>query len=238
MRPSRPVLTALLIVIALLLMTNTLWLFPDDGETEFTYERTEIEVEDGLLTDDSPDRYLSENNLNSIDCTFPSNSRLCAFDRSLLEHGPTTVSADSEFRTRGPTYTLVDGAYYERVAEHNETNGTSTLDLERVSPEELLAATANNVSHLNADDPHLDDIPLEYQIAVTGETVTTTTHLDGDSLGELFLRNGIYYTVVATGQEQIDRPLVSETRELLGLIGLVVLVVSLGRLIYRIDWTE
>ena len=231
-------LTALLVVVGLLLVTNSLWLFPDDGETEYTYERVEIGVEDEQLSYDRPGRYLSGNDLNRVDCTLTPDSRLCAFDRYILENGPVTVSNDYDIRTRAPTYTLVDGAYYERVAEETDGEASYTLALDPVRPEELLSAIATDVSQIDEDDRNFDDIPLEYQIAVTGGSVTTTTHLEADSVGEVFRRNDTYYTVVATGHEQINRPLVSEGRGPLFLVGLLGLFVSLVQVIGRIDWEE
>lgn len=237
-KPRRPVLTVLLVVAGLLLVTSSLWLFSDDGELEYTYERTEIEVEDGQLSYDHPGRYLSGNDLNSVDCTLSPDSLLCALDRYILESGPITVSSDYGVRTRGPTYTLVGGAYYERVTEETDAEGRYTLDLERVGPEELLSAIATDVSQIDEDDRRFDDIPLEYQVAVTGETTTTTTHLDADSVGEVFVRNDTYYMVVATGHEQIDRPLLPEARGPLFFIGLLFVFASFVQVIDRVDLVE
>lgn len=237
--PARVAATVLLVVAGILLVTNTIWLFPDDGDLAYTYERADIEIEDDLLSYDRPGLdYLVANDLNSVDCTLPSgtwrNERLCAFDRYILENGPVTVPGDYDERIGG--YTLVDGAYYERVNE--ETEPESTFDLERVSPEDLVAAIATDVSQIDENDPAFDDIPREYQIAVTGETTTTTTELDEEDVGEVFRRGDAYYTVVVTNHERIDRPMILGARWPLVLLGLLFLFLSFTQVVDRIDWVE
>ena len=67
---SRRTTLALLVVVGLLLVTNPLWLYPDAGESEYTYERSAVTVEDGTLTYDGVDapHFRRANDLRSVGC--------------------------------------------------------------------------------------------------------------------------------------------------------------------------
>lgn len=230
---SEPRIAALLLVVGLAALTNPLWLFPHDGDRKYTYERSEITVENGTFDYRPDDRlYYHENDLVDVGCQRADGfDRACSFDRYLLAHGPVTVRADGG---RGaPGFVVLDGDYYRRVAIDEGSNTTS--DVERVAPRELLAAVATNVSIVAV--PPLDgDLPMPDRVAVTGETVTTFDRVPADELGRVYRRNDSYYTVVLTAETHVDAPFVSPgLRDLLtvgglgALLGAVVLV--LGRFV-------
>lgn len=222
--------SALLVVVALLAATNSLWLFPDEGELAYTYERTEIEVEDGTLSyaEEPPREFDQQNDMSDVGCTpgLPHGSRACAFDKHIVENGPVTVSGGyGGHIADDPPFVYLNGSYYHRVSHVNETTPGRTYDVEPISPEDLLSEMATNVSSIDPDAVEVSSTPI--QIVVTGDEVTTTRNFADRQLGEVYDRDGSYYAVVLTDRNRIDRPLLSPvTRQLLFFGGLVVLFFS------------
>lgn len=243
---------ALLVVVGLLLVANFVWLFPHEGELKYTYERVRIEVEDGELT--YPTVFFAENynDLNAVGCQpEDTRQRACAFDLHLVTHGPITFSepeAHIPRRTldKAPTFVQLHNGYYRRI--HRFNNRSVTYDVERVTPRELLAAIAHNITGIQPGDLP-EDAPWDTRLAVTGDTMTTfqapedkTFGIaeDGDygrgpedkDLGNVYQRNGTYYTVIANHTESVDHPLITKgSRVVIGFLGLGVLVVAITDLI-------
>lgn len=205
---SRNTITALLVVGGLLLVTNPLWLYPNAGEARYTYERSEITVENGALTYDGMDTrgFGKRNDLNPVGCQHydTDGGRACAFDRHLVDHPPVTVPREQIVAEIRPDFVRIDGAYYRRIHRPSETDTgrTVTHDVERVAPETVLSESAMNVSGIS--EASVDDLRVTYRVAVTGDTETAFERPDNDDLGNVYLQNGTYYTVVATDQTTFD----------------------------------
>lgn len=224
----------LLVVGGLLLVTNPLWLLPHEGETEYTYERSEILVENGTLTYDGAGvlGFSEENSLNPVGCQRYDDEqpRACAFDHHLVSHEPVTVPG-RPWGVLDPEFVRLDDGYYRRI--HRITgsgeNRTGTHDVERVTPETVLAESAVNLS--GGSGAGSDDLPLAVQIAVTGETRTSFEDLDEDQLGTVYRYDGSYYTVVGTDDRSVDRGLTylryELPRYLLASVGVLLLVGAL-----------
>jgi hypothetical protein len=217
-------------VVGLALALNGYWLLPNEGETMYRYERTPVTVEDGALTYDSPREHPVPGELRAVDCqTADRYGRACALDRRVVASGNLTVAAgtDVSLRAAERDYARVEGAYYERTVVTNATH--ATYGLERLSPRDLRAAIADEVPPASAYDS--DDFPASapatFRAAVTGDPVFSPEAPYEAGLGELYVQEGSYYTVVQTGERERDRPLVShETRPILAGVGVVTMVVG------------
>lgn len=145
---SRRTQAALLAVAGLLLVTNPLWLFPNAGEVEYTYERSEITVENGTITYDGIDdiEFREWNDLRPVGCQWydSDGERACAFDEYLANNPPVTVSRQMTWGRITPDFVLIDGDYYRRIHRPNDSNVTH--DVEAVSPETVLEESADNVT--------------------------------------------------------------------------------------------
>lgn len=75
-------------------------------------------------------------------------------------------------------------------------------DVKAVSPRTILAETAVNITGSSASG--IGDLPLEWQIGITGDPRVTVEDLDENELGRIFRKNGSYYTVVATDKAVVD----------------------------------
>lgn len=239
--PSRRATVALLVIGGLLLLTNPLWLYPDAGETHYTYERSAIVTEDGSITYDGIDhrRFREQNDLEPVGCQRHDREgeRGCAFDQHLVDHPPVTVPREQLSAIVEPEFVHVRGDYYRRTHNPNGSgsNETVTHDVERVTPETVLAESAQNLTEIS--NTERGTVPLEFYVAVTGETVTSTERLDREDLGNVYRRNGSYYTVVATDRTLNDRgpPVLQyeNPRRILMLVGIVLLVWAAQRVYIR-----
>lgn len=193
----------LLVIVGVLLLTNPLWLFPNEGATKYTYERAEITVENGIFAyhgADIPD-FAEENSLSRVGCQHVDDqARACAFDQHLGNHGPITVAWEGQGTTR-PEFIRLADAYYRRIHRLNRSSETVAYDVERVSPRTVLAEAATNISGVSTSPSA--DLPLAFRIAVTGETVTSFEEPDRTELGRVYQLNGSYYTVVRTDESHI-----------------------------------
>lgn len=225
MRPSRPVRALLLAVLGVALVTNVLWLFPAEGETEYTYARSEITVTNGTFdyrnAHDGPGEEW--NDLVPVACDAYDADRTCAFDAYLAANGPVTLDGDTSFGSR-TAFVRIDDTYYHRTVEDTE-NGT-VYDVERVEPRSLLAEVATNLS--GAAPGEADDLPLQPRVAVTGEPESTAAFPERDQVGEVYRVDGTYYTVVIVEEGTVDWPLFAEwLRVPLAVLGLFLLVAAL-----------
>ena len=195
---SRRTQAALLAVAGLLLVTNSIWLFPHAGKFEYTYERSEITVENGTMTYDGMDyyRFRDRNDLQAVGCqrTDRDGERACAFDAYLSENPPVTVSRQMSPGRITPDFVEIDGDYYRRI--HRPDDSNVTHDVTQVPPRSVLTQSASDLSGHSV--PDRGTVPLAYYVAVSGETVTSFEALERDDLGRIYLRNGTYYTVVGT----------------------------------------
>lgn len=226
MSARRPALV--FFAIGVLLLTNPLWLFPHEGDIRYTYERSEIVVENGTLTYDGKGvvEFAEENSLDPIECQSYDDEqpRACSFDSHLATRGAATVPDDFRGRIE-PEFVRIDEAYYRRVHSQNESADTGvTHDVERVTARTVLAESATNISGLS----NAFAADLELRVAVSGDTVTSFEDLSGDELGNIYRRDGSFYTVVGTDEKTIDHGLPFHPFELsryaLMVVGLVFIV--------------
>ncbi len=208
MSPRRTI-ALLAVVVGVLLLTNPIWVFPNEGDTRYTYERSALVVENGSFVYAGADRsgFRERNALTPIACQLHETEqpRACAFDYHLVDHGP--VTAQDQLSGVEPDFARLRGGYYRRIVNRSVTDDNQYLthDVREVAPRTILAETAVNVTGSSASD--IGDLPLEWQIAITGETRSTVEQLDAHELGRIFLKDGSYYTVVATDDAVVDHGL-------------------------------
>jgi len=231
--------TLLLVVIGVAFVTNPFWLYPNNGETRYTYERAVITVENGTLTYEGADAedFARANDLDDVGCQpRDERGRACAFDSYLADAPPVTVPNRS-FRTEGPTFVELEDGYYRRLRTDNESG--MTYDVERVPHEELLSEVSTDISHANPGELS-GDVNTATRVAVTGEPVTSleppaTEDAAGVDTGSAYEINGSYYTVVVADQGVIDNPLLSSAgRLVLELVGVLFLLGAFLRVSDRV----
>lgn len=220
-------LAALLLAVGLLAVANGWWLFPHDGDRQYTYERAAITVENGTFDyrGDDAFRYHRENDLVDVGCQPRSDGigRACALDLHLVEHGPVTVATGAGY-SGTPAFVRLDGAYYHRTV--NRSGANTTYDVEPVAPRTVLAAIAANVSGVDPATVDRAD-PITFRVAVTGATETTVDRVEADSLGTVYRRGDSYYTVVLTDESTVHRPLVSSgLRDVLAVLGVALVLAA------------
>lgn len=250
--------TVLAVAVGLLLITNPAWLFPHAGDLQSTYQRVPLVVDNGTLLYDvsnvtdsfekgDVERYTDNgtieyrdmstlgissraNDFDEIDCEFPHDgSRGCAFDAYLLSQGPIQLGT-GRGTSYEPTHDFVhlDNQYYRRIHRAFDTNDSVRYDVERIQPQDLLAAMAENIS---SSDPG-GNVRWERRLVATGETKTSFTLHD---MGAVYRYNGTFYTVVRT-TEGTHRPAFSPSdtiRALLIFAGICLVVAGVGRTFYR-----
>ena len=223
--PSRRQYAALvLLAVGLAAVLNGSWLFPNEGERRYTYERTELGIENGTLEPQrAPDRRYDEyHHLDGVACDHGPATRDCAVDRHLREAGPVTVATPDAF-VQGPDYTRLEDAYYRRIAA---TNGPQvSLELERVDPTTVRADLATTAPA--APPEAVEAAPPGYRAVATGDSVTASDPPHEADLGTVYSQDGVYYTAVLTGTTRLDRPLVSPAfRSFLSFAGAVLLIAA------------
>lgn len=238
--PSVRVRAGLLVLVGLLLVTNTVWLFPHEDDLRYTYERKRIDVENGTLTYHGRSGTLfggEYSDLNALGCQFADpDGRACAFDEYLVTHGPIATSKQNA-SSRIPEFVRLESGYYRRIHRHNES--TSTYDVERVTPREFLEAVAVNLTGVRPGD--LDEgYPLDVRLAVEGGTTTSFDDIEDDELGRIYRRGGRYYTVVVTDQESVDPPfpLPDGVRRSIELVGILSLLAATVLILRHTEWTR
>lgn len=231
MSPRRTI-ALLVVLVGVLLLTNPIWLFPHEGDRRYTYERSAIEIEHGSLEYAGADvsGFWERNALTPIACQFHEDEqpRACAFDYHLVDHGP--ITAGNLLPHVEPDFARLRGDYYRRIVNQSVTDENLNIhDVEQVSPRTVLAESAVNVTGISTSEDIV--VPLEWEIAITGETRSTFEELEEDELGRIFLKNGSYYTVVGTDEVTVDHGLMylryEVPRLMLMILGVVVILVGL-----------
>jgi hypothetical protein len=225
-----------LLLVGLTAVLNGMWLFPNEGEQRYTYERAELVVENGALerARTPPRQYAEHHQLDGVDCDRGTVTRDCTLDRYLLDEGPVTVQARNPL-AEGPEYTRLGDDYYRRVVAANGSR--ATLDVERVDARTVRADLSTTVPA--AGPGTLGDAPPVYRAVATGGPVTSSEPPHQAALGDVYDQNGTYYTAVVTDASELDRPLLSPTsRDLLSAVGIALLVVAVLALSPRRDTQE
>lgn len=233
MSPQR--LAILLVIGGLMLATNPAWLFPHEGDTRYTYRRSEIRVENGTFeyAGEEIHGFAEQNSLNPVGCqpNDDEHPRACAFDHHLLTHESVTVPGQPS--SLEPDFVRLNGTYYRRLHHINGSDGTytGTYDVKRVTPETILTESALELSRQSGS---VSDALL-LRVAATGDSVTTFEDLDEEELGTVYRINGSYYTVVGTNERIIDHGLTFLRYELPRylLVGVGVLLVVGALFVHR-----
>lgn len=226
----RPRVAVLLFVLGIAALTNPLWLFPAEGEDRYTYERSEITIDNGTLVYEG--RLHNEigatvGYLNDIDCQGTDGfSRGCALDYSVTKTGPVTVPESWEGRDRPVVeYAQFNGTYYHRLRIENATG--LTFDVEQVSPEDVREELAVNVSR---SEPDLSQSTHPgYVTAVTGEPVTSVEPpiIEGGFTGSVYQDGDTFFTIAITNETTVNYPVFGEwTRAVLYFVGLVLILLG------------
>jgi hypothetical protein len=195
-----------LLVVGLVAIPNGMWLFPHEGETRYTYERTPLVVENGTLAPRAEPlpAYTERHHLREVDCDRGLSPRDCVLDRHLLSEGPVTVTGDAD-RVDEPRYTRIEGDYYRRVVTTNASR--TTLDVRAVDAEQVredLAVRARPV-----DASAVRDSPPGYRAVATGDPARSFVPPHEAALGRVYVQNGTHYTPIVARERQLDRPLLS-----------------------------
>lgn len=191
----------------LLLSAPALW-NPGADYATVTYDAQNVEYANGYLRVGA----LS-GQIDGLACYALDESRYCALERYVAEHGPVTVprtdlaAARSEF--------VVAGGFYRPV--YNASDDSATLGLKAVSSETVLSELSEPAAEL----------PAAAREAVrTGDSVTVRTsveRLDGDDRRSSFVAaNGTYYLLERnyTAHDGTASPLVTPVKVLLFALGL------------------
>jgi hypothetical protein len=219
---------AVMAVIAVALATSSMWFFPAEGETRYTYDRAEVSIEGGEITYDGKDgpngRY---NELEAVDCQrFDGGGRRCAFDAYLAANGPINLSdRDGGFDEAIPAFVELSDGYYHRVTE-SVGEDTIAYDAEPIAATEVLAAIGTETAG-GADSQF-----ISRRVAVSGAEQSLTEPSEVSGLGEVYRVDGTDYVVVVTGRHTIDDvpvPHAHEAMTILGIAWLVGLGLILGR---------
>lgn len=215
----------LLALLGVALLTNVLWLFPQEREIEYTYARSELTVTNGTFdyrnARDGPGHEW--NDLVPVGCDSYDPDRACAFDAYLAANGPVTLDGNTPYESQ-TAFVRIEDAYYHRTIE--DTENSTVYDVERIAPRALLAEVSTNLS--GAAPGEADDLPLQARVAVTGEPESTAAFPDRDDAGGVYRVDGTYYTVVIVEERSVDWPLFAEWMRLpLGVLGMFLLVAAL-----------
>ena len=234
-RTLQPVL---LVGVGLLLLANPFWLVPHEGDPLYTYERSEVVVENGTFAYHGKEvgPFDNENDLTPVACIDHDTNHLraCALDAHLVTDGPITVPRTVAGET-DLHFVRVEDAYYRRIRRVDDSDdpATVTLDVERVPPRTVLAESAVNLSDVSRVPP---DAGVRMRVLVTGEPETSFTDLSDHALGTVYRRNGSYYVVVRTGATVVDHgPLLHPLRYEVpryGLVGIGAVLLLGGALLY------
>lgn len=219
-----------LLLVGVALFANPVWLFPDEGEERYTYERVELVPADDEIVYQRDIEWIvggHHNDLRAVGCEgfleSTGSSRLCAFEQSVAEDSPVTVSEDAYAASSAePRFVDLRDGYYRRAVRENGSK--VTLDVQPVSAETVLAESARDPT--DSDAAVLKDEPGTRALA-TGSPVVTPEPPESVRTGTVFRYEGTYYTVAVTDESVVDRPLVSSgLRAFLQLAGLLVVVVG------------
>ncbi|MFC7226344.1 hypothetical protein N0B31_02935 [Salinirubellus salinus] len=240
MAPStRRLLLVLLVSVAL--FANPVWLFPNEGETRYTYERSELvpqgdDVEYDPVVDPNHGGY--SNDLSGVGCESvfgqrtdrDLSERVCAFEQSVADDGPVTVAGYDRVGIR-VGYVELDDGYYHRTLGGG--NGTATLTLEPLPAEQVLAnVSGDGVSDVAADRVQRSRVAL--RAVVSGEPVESPQNPSDVAVGQVYALGGDYYAAFVTGSESIGSPVPDPVRLLASFVGFVgglsALLLGLARL--------
>jgi hypothetical protein len=221
-----------LAIVALALATSSVWFFPNEGESQYTYDRAEVTVENGEIAyhgQDGPNE--AYNNLQAVDCQYYDGSgRRCALDAYLADHGPVNVST-SRYQASSrsiPVFVELSDGYYRRVGKSVD-EGVIAYDVEEIPPEDLLGGIATNTS--GGENSQF----ISRRVAVSGAETSPTEPDEVSGVGEVYRVDGTYYVVVVSDRGTVDNIPVPFSHGWAQVVGLVWLL-GLGLVVVRTRW--
>lgn len=233
-------------LVSLALATNAWWLFPDAGDTQYTYERSELvpqgdDVEYRPVVEPSESGY--RNHLDGVGCesvfgddqTDPElTGRTCAFEQSIADDGPVTVEGDHRDGI-DVGYVELDDGYYHRTSE---TNGSSvTLTLEPLSAEQVLAnVSGGDLSAAEADRVQRSRVAV--RAVVSGDPVESGRSPNEVAVGQVYTVDNRYYAAFVVDSGGVEKPVPDALRVGLVFVGVVGLLSAVLLLVGRLSVEE
>ena len=232
----------LVFLVSLALFANPLWLFPNEGQTRYTYERSElvpqgddIEYEppvdptQGSLYNDLA-RVGCESGYGGVRVDRDLTERTCAFEQSVADDGPVTVDGDDGHGIR-IGYVELDDGYYHRTLD--EGDGSLTLTLEPVSAEHVLANVSSD-GVTGADPDRIQRSQVAARAVATGEPVRSLQSPNDVAVGLVYRYDGAYYAAFVTDSDPVESPIPDPVQLLASFVGFVgglsALLLGLARL--------
>lgn len=245
MAPSTRRLSVVL-VLSLALLSNTFWLFPADGATRYTYERSELvpkgdDIEYRPPVDPTEGSFY--NDLAGVGCESvfgrattdrDLTARTCAFEQSVADDGPVTIDRNERVGLR-IGYVELDGGYYHRTV--TARNDSVTLGLEPLSA----GAVLENVSTDGLGGAELERIErsrVAARAVVSGVPVTSQRAPRDVAVGQVYVDDGAYYAVFVTDSAVVDSPVPDPLRLAFSFVGFVGLFSAVLLLAARVDVEE
>lgn len=238
------------LVVSLALTTNGWWLFANEGDTRYTYERSELVPEgDDIAYEPAvqPTESGYHNHLEGVGCESvfgqartdsDLTGRTCAFEQALADGGPVTVDGATDGRPGTGIhvgYVELEDGYYHRTSEAN--GSTVTLGLDPLSAEQVLA----NVSSPDLSDLEAERIPrsrVALRAAVSGEPVESRRDPTEVAVGQVYSLDGRYYAAFATDSESVGSPIPDPLRLVGTFVGVVGFLSAVLLLAAKLDVEE
>jgi hypothetical protein len=231
----------LVLAVSLALLTHTFWLFPNEGGTRYTYERSELVPQgDDIAYDPAvdPNHASYHNDLSSVGCESvfgqrtdrDLSERTCAFEQSVADDGPVTVGGSDRPGIRIGYVELDDGYYHRTVAEGN---GSVTLTLEPLSAEAVLANVSSD-GVTGADPDRIPRSQVAARAVATGEPVQSLQSPEDVAVGQVYRYDGAYYAAFVATSDPVESPIPDSVQLLASFVGFVgglsAVLLGLGRL--------
>lgn len=233
----------LLFLVSLALLANPLWLFPNEGETRYTYERSELAPQgDGIEYEPAVDPKQASlyNDLAHVGCESgyggvrvdrDLSGRTCVFEQSIADDGPVRVDGSDRELDIAIGYVELDDGYYHRVSTSDGTG--VTLDLERLSAGAVLA-NVSTAGLTGVDPDRIQRSRVAARAVVSGEPVRSLQYPNDVAVGQVYRYDGAYYAAFVTGSDPVDSPVPEPVRMLASFVGFVgglsALLLGLARL--------
>ena len=231
----------LVLVVSLALLANPLWLFPDEDEMRYTYERSELVPQDDDIAYDPPVQVAERgyyNQLQGVGCEAiyddpivdrDLTSRACALEQTLADGGSVTADAFDRPARSEVAYLEIDDGYYRRTTV--EDGSPVELDVRRVSTETVVAnVTARPpLEETNAANVGPEDVAV--RAVGLAEPIESSRYPSEVDIGQVFRFEWNYYAVFVADSEVVTSPVpdfVRPVAQFVGFVGALSAVLLLG----------
>ena len=190
----------LVFLVSVALVANPLWLFPNEGDTRYTYERSELvpqgdDIEYRPAVDPNDGSYY--NDLARVGCESlfgmrtdgDLTERTCAFEQSVADDGPVRVDGYDRPGIR-IGYVELDDGYYHRTLDGGDES--VTLTLEPLTAEAVLANVSSDAV-AGADPERIQRSQVAARAVATGEPVRSLESPNDVAVGQVYRHDGAYY---------------------------------------------